>query len=187
MSEAGPNVRAFVALEMEPRIPEAIADLVARLRPLVRGARWIRAEGIHLTLRFLGSTSPERIERLRPALVAAAAACPPSSVSVSGLGTFPVRGSPRVLWLGVDLPTDVVALQSACEEAAAAAGFPRETRPFRAHLTLARFKERVPRPLLPEADLGRARVGPLVLFLSQTRPDGAVYTPLHRFDLGGEG
>jgi RNA 2',3'-cyclic 3'-phosphodiesterase len=178
------SVRAFVALDLDARLREAIGDLQARLRPRLGGIRLVRPEGIHLTLRFLGDTSPAQVETLRPLLAAAAAACPPADARVAGLGAFPERGSPRVLWLGLDVPPTVFELQRACERAARAVGFEREERPFRAHLTLGRWRDRGPRPDLPPADLGVTRLDTLVLFKSDLRPDGAVYTPLARFGLG---
>ncbi len=181
---AADHVRAFVALELDARLREAMGDLQARLRPRLGGIRLVRPEGIHLTLRFLGDTSPKQVETLRPLLAAAASTCPPAEVPVAGLGTFPERGSPRVLWLGLDVPPAVFDLQRACERAARAAGFEREERPFRAHLTLGRWRERAPRPELPPADLGPTRLEALVLFKSDLRPDGAVYTPLAGFALG---
>jgi 2'-5' RNA ligase len=183
MSAAG-NVRAFVALELDARLRAAIGDLQARLRPRCGGIRMTRPEGIHLTLRFLGDTSPEQVETLRPLLAAAAAACPGVEARVAGLGTFPERGSPRILWLGLDVPATVFDLQRACERAARTAGFEREERPFKAHLTLGRWRDRAPHPDLPTADLGTTRLETLVLFKSDLRPDGAVYTPLARFGLG---
>ena len=183
MSAAG-EVRAFVALELDTRLREAMGELQARLRPRLGGIRMTRPEGIHLTLRFLGDTSPEQVATLRPLLGTAAAACPAAEVPVAGLGTFPERGSPRVLWLGLDVPAAVYDLQLACERAARAAGFEREERPFRAHLTLGRWRDRAPRPDLPATDLGETRLETLVLFKSDLRPDGAVYTPLARFTLG---
>ena len=183
MSAAG-DVRAFVALELDASLREAIGELQARLRPRLGGIRLVPPEGIHLTLRFLGDTSPAQVETLRPLLATAAAACPVAEARVAGLGTFPERGSPRVLWLGLDVPPTVFDLQRACERAARAAGFEREERPFRAHLTLGRWRDRSPRPDLPPADLGATPLDSLVLFGSDLRPDGAVYTPLAGFALG---
>ena len=183
MSAPG-GVRAFVALELDPRLREAIGELQARLRPRCGGIRMTRPEGIHLTLRFLGDTSAAQIDTLRPLLAAAAADCPPAEARVAELGTFPERGSPRILWLGLDVPSAVFDLQRACERAARTAGFEREERPFRAHLTLGRWRDRAPRPDLPPADLGPTRLETLVLFRSDLRPGGAVYTPLAQFALG---
>lgn len=183
MSPEGP-VRAFVALELDGGLREAIGELQARLRPRLGGIRIVRPEGIHLTLRFLGATSPSQVDVLRRLLAAAAAVCPPADARAAGLGTFPERGSPRVLWLGLEVPPPVLDLQRACERAARAAGFGREARPFQAHLTLGRWRDRAPRPELPPADLGETRLDGLVVFRSDLRPDGAVYTPLARFALG---
>lgn len=176
--------RAFIALELHPEMRAALDRLMADVRHRFAGLRWVRPEGVHVTLRFLGSTSPSQVDRLRESLGAAAARCPRAEVPVRGLGLFPERGSPRVLWLGLALPEPMIALQAACEAAAVAVGFPPETRPFSPHLTLGRWRDRAPRPELPPVDLGRASVDTLVLFRSQTRPDGAVYTELARFGLG---
>ena len=183
MSAVG-NARAFVAIALDALLREAIGELQARLRPRLGGIRLVRPEGIHLTLRFLGDTSPAQLETLRPPLAAAAALCPAAEARVAGLGTFPERGSPRVLWLGLEVPPSLLDLQRACERAAREAGFEREERPFRAHLTLGRWRERAPIPDLPPADLGATRLDTLVLFRSDLGPGGAVYTPLARFRLG---
>jgi RNA 2',3'-cyclic 3'-phosphodiesterase len=178
------GVRAFVAFELPESARRAIGDLQARLRPRLGSIRLVRPEGAHLTLRFLGDATRAQVEALGGPLARAAAVCPRCDVGVRGLGTFPDRGSPRVLWLGLELPEPVLALQAACEQAAVAAGFPREDRAFAPHLTLGRWRERDRRPDLPPADLGLARVDSLVLFRSELRPEGARYTPLARFPLG---
>jgi 2'-5' RNA ligase len=177
-------VRAFVALDLDPGLRAAMGDLQARLRPRLPGIRFVRPEGIHLTLRFLGDTLPSQVDSLCPLLATAAAACPPAEGRAASLSTFPERGSPRVLWLALEVPPPVLDLQCACERAARAAGFAPERRPFRAHLTLGRWRDRAPRPELPPADLGPTRLDTLVLFRSDLRPDGAVYTALARFPMG---
>lgn len=188
MSEPPGDVRAFVALELDAWVREAIGKLIASLRPRVAGARWVRPEGVHLTLRFLGDTAPERIEQLLPLLAAAASGTGPLEARVVDLGTFPGPGRPpRVLWLAVQLPPPALSLQAECERAAVAVGFPREERPFRGHLTLARFRERVLRPALPPVDLGPLRLDTLALVRSELGRGGAVYTPIARFPLGAAG
>jgi 2'-5' RNA ligase len=180
------SVRAFVALELDDGARKGLETLMSSLRPRIPGARWVRPEGIHLTLRFLGDTPPDRIERLKTPLASAASACDPTEARIGGLGTFPGPGRPpRVLWVGIQLPPSILALQQACEEAAAAVGFPPEDRPFQGHLTLARFRERVSRPALPPVDLGATGLETLALFRSELGAGGAVYTPIFRFPLGG--
>jgi 2'-5' RNA ligase len=106
-------------------------------------------------------------------------------MAVRGLGLFPERGRPRVLWLGLDLPAPAARLQAACETAAVAAGLEPETRAFHPHLTLGRWRDGKPRPALPDVDLGKAQVRELILFRSDIRPSGSVYAPLAVFPLGG--
>lgn len=173
-----------MALGIDEPLRERLLRLSDELRPLLRGARFVRSEGIHLTLRFLGETSQAQAAALCEALAPAARACPPCEVATTGLGLFPERGSPRVLWVGLVLPASVLELQRACEAGAAAAGFPRETRAFAAHLTLARWRDRTPRPTLPAVELGAAALRELALMRSELRRGGAVYTPVARFPLG---
>ncbi|HEY3120734.1 MAG TPA: RNA 2',3'-cyclic phosphodiesterase [Vicinamibacteria bacterium] len=180
-----PRIRAFVALDFEDSMRARISALMEELRGRVPGVRWVRPEGVHVTLRFLGWCEPAALERLEPLLAAAAAACPPSDARIGGVGVFPERGGPRVIWLSVELPEPILALQRECEKAAVQVGFPAEPRPFRPHLTLGRFKERASRPRLAMGELGTTRLDQVVLFRSQLQSGGSVYTPLARFALGG--
>jgi RNA 2',3'-cyclic 3'-phosphodiesterase len=181
------RIRAFVALELDPTSRARIAALIAELRPAVPHVRWARPESMHVTVRFLGYAAPTALVHLQGPLAEAAARCPPVDAPVRGLGTFPERGRPHVLWLGIDVPESVGGLQTECERAAVAAGFPPEPRPFRPHLTLGRWSEPGRRPRLAPVDLGRAHLERLVLFRSDTRRDGSVYTPLAAFTLGAIG
>jgi 2'-5' RNA ligase len=185
VNEAAP-VRAFIALELESRVRRAMGELEEQLAPRLAGVRLVRPEGIHLTLRFLGPSSAAQLAGLRPELAAASALCPAGEAALGGLGMFPERGSPGVLWLGIRLPDQVLELQSACERAARQVGFAPERRTFRPHLTLGRWRDRVPRPELPAVELGTTRLETLVLFASELRPEGAVHTPLERFALRRE-
>lgn len=177
------RLRAFLAFEIDDRVRAGLVALERDLQPRIKGVRWASTSGWHVTLRFLGEAARDRLDRLGPPLRAAAAACPRSEGRVGGLGLFPERGGPRLLWIGVSLPPPVLELQAACEEAAVEAGFVRETRPFRAHLTLGRWRDRAARPELPGADLGPVPLEALVLFRSELRRSGAVHTPLASFPL----
>jgi 2'-5' RNA ligase len=178
------EVRAFVALDLHPDMPRRLRDLEASLAPAFPGLRWVRPEGLHLTLRFLGSASPEQVSRLSARMECAAVAASAFEETVADLGIFPDGRSPRVLWLGISTGESLSRLQAACEDAAVSAGFPSEPRPFRAHLTLGRWPDRVPRPVLPAVDLGPTRFEVLTLFKSELRPGGAVHSVLGRWRLG---
>jgi 2'-5' RNA ligase len=181
------RIRSFVALELDAPVRERLRGLIEQLRGQVPALRWTRPESLHVTVRFLGYADPSALVNLQGPLSEVAARCAPARAPLRGLGLFPPRGSPRVLWLGLEVPAGIAALQADCERAAIAAGFPPEPRPFRPHLTLGRWSAPAPRPRLPEADLGAARLDRLVLFRSDMRRGGSVYTPLAAFDLGVPG
>jgi 2'-5' RNA ligase len=178
------TLRAFLALPLDAAARSRVAELVAGLRERLSGLRWTGEQGLHLTLRFLGEARRETLQAMLPALQEAAGRCPRADAALAGLGVFPERGNPRVLWLGVALPGQVLALQEACERVALSVGFPREPRPFRPHLTLARWREPGRRPDLPEPDLGRTLLDHLVLFRSELGPQGARHTALETWPLG---
>jgi 2'-5' RNA ligase len=178
-------IRAFVAFPLAEEVRRDVAAAIRRLAPSLPDVRFVPDESIHVTLRFFGWTRAETLAALEAPLRSAAAACPPFDMAIRGLGLFPERGSPRVLWLGLALPAPAVRLQAACETAAVAAGMEAEPRAFHPHLTLGRWRDRARRPALPEMDLGRAHVRELVLYRSDIRPSGSVYTALAVFPLGG--
>lgn len=139
-----PGRRIFIATPLPDEAARAVADLVERVRADGvpgggRDVRWVRLDGLHVTLRFLGPSSEERVEAARAAVRAAAAAGRPFDLTLGGAGAFPTGGRPRALWLGVrDGTAELGRLAAVVEEALVALGWPPETRPFRAHLTLAR-------------------------------------------------
>lgn len=185
LAPAEKAIRAFVAFPLAEEVRRDVAATIRRLAPSLPGLRFVREEGAHVTLRFFGWTRAHTLAALEAPLRAAAAVCPPFDTAIRGLGLFPERGRPRVLWLGLALPAAAARLQAACETAAVAAGLEPETRAFHPHLTLGRWPDRAPRPPLPEVDLGSAHVRELVLYRSDIRPSGSVYTPLAVFPLGG--
>jgi len=183
--------RAFVAAELPANVR---ADLAAAARELSRpGAdvRWTAAENLHLTLRFLGLSSPEVIRTLVEGLAHRLAQETPPAVTLAGLGAFPDAGAPKVLWAGVAGGADDLVRLAACtEDAALEAGFPPEERPFMPHVTIGRVRSPQGLEGLRTA-LVAARFGPsgpfpvrhLTLFESLPGPAGAVYRPLARFPL----
>jgi 2'-5' RNA ligase len=139
-----PGRRLFVALPLPPETTAAVADLVERVRAEGvpgggRDVRWVRLDGLHLTLRFIGPTLDDRMAAATTAVRAAAAAGAPFEISIGGAGTFPPTGRPRALWLGLRSgETELAGLAEAVDRELAAGGWQFDPKPFRAHLTLAR-------------------------------------------------
>ena len=134
--------RLFVAVPISEPARAAVAAVVERIRagePEGRGVRWVRLDGLHLTLRFLGPTPESRVTDVAAAVAAAAIGVTPFAIRIAGADAFPPVGRPRTLWLDLDRGVDeLAALATRLDDALVTAGWERERRPFRAHLTLAR-------------------------------------------------
>jgi 2'-5' RNA ligase len=178
-------VRSFLALPIDEDARARLAAAIAELETGLPGARFARPETLHVTLRFLGDASPPALDAIGANVCEAAAGCPPCTAPVTGLGTFPPKGPPRVLFAALAFPDALRELQGACERAAVSAGFAPEPRPFRAHLTLARWRSGARRPPLPRFELGVTRLDRLVLFASRLDPAGPRHTPLATFPFRG--
>jgi 2'-5' RNA ligase len=190
------TIRCFLALDLSDEVRGALADLLERLQKgaMFSGAHptWVRAESIHLTLHFLGSVEMKTVETLTPELDAVAARIPRPRLEIRRLGCFPNDKAPKVLWIGVARPDpNLLDLHRSLVSVLEAAGLtPERGRPYHPHLTLARIKSmRGLRGLMDVVashrayDAGECRPGELILFKSELRPEGAVYTPLHRSPL----
>jgi 2'-5' RNA ligase len=184
-----PVTRTFVALPLGEAAVEALIRLRTRLAPEAPKARWVAAENLHVTLAFLGGVSPAELPGVIAATHDAAAAVPLPQLNLRGLGAFPEARRPRVLWAGLE--GDVEALAAMQRDLAArlrAAGLAPDPR-FSPHVTLARFdgwRRRRPPDLTPIlAEFAGWTGGPLdapeiVVFASELRSEGPVYTPLAR-------
>jgi 2'-5' RNA ligase len=177
-----------IAEEVKDSLQTAINRLRDRIEVVAPRARvsWTRSDRIHLTIRFIGEVGPEAanavIEALRPPL-----AIDPFAITVAGTGVFPSSGPPRVVWAGiVDGVEPLGLVERQISSRLETLGVPRESRPFRPHLTLARV--RVPGglrgPALLEGTQGEAfgssRVEETALFESRLANEGPTHITLVR-------
>jgi 2'-5' RNA ligase len=186
-------MRLFVAIDLPDAARDAIATEQQRIASALGGSngslKWVSAAHAHLTLVFLGTVDDAHV----PALVETIGrevAQPPFEMVLEGVGVFPPRGAPRVLWIGVTAgAAGLVQLQRELAARVAAFGLPLEDRPFHPHLTLARWK--ASRPADRERALKAARPGPIArarieratLYQSRLSPAGPTYTPLAHANL----
>jgi 2'-5' RNA ligase len=180
-------VRIFVAMDVPEEVRAALRDVIARLREAGRGAHWVRPEGMHITLKFIGETPETTIPPIRGAL-AGLRSPSPVEMSFRGLGFFPDARRPRVFWAGIESSPNLSEIAAGVERALEPFGFPREARPFHPHLTLARLQPGVSADRLREAverlgttEFGAARVAEFYLYQSVLKPSGAEYTRLASF------
>jgi 2'-5' RNA ligase len=183
-------MRLFIAVNLPSEVRERLAAEQDRLRRAQADVSWVRAENIHVTLKFLGETEEKRLERIRPALREVARSGAPFSIQVSGLGSFGGR-IPRVVWVGLQEGAEPLSrLAKDIEAALARLGFPRERRGFTAHITLGRVRSAKNVGALLTAlaqtetgPFGSVEVNQFELMRSELRPTGSVYTVLDRFPL----
>jgi 2'-5' RNA ligase len=176
--------RAFIALPLPRQVIAYLSKVQHCLAAAGIHARWVRPEGMHLTLKFIGRLAPEKTPAVDAVLDRAAAHYSPLQLTALGLGGFPNRRRPRVLWVGISGETaQLERLQQDIDTGLAALGWPGEKRPFKGHLTLARARgnrpfERGIEPIVAQCE-PREPFGfvadRLTLFRSRLRPEGAVY------------
>ncbi len=183
-------IRAFIAVNLSQEILERIeqvsSDIQAQLKDVP--VRWVPVDNIHLTLKFLGNVSTANLEILKDILGKVVSNHHECDISVGGIGAFPKPQSPRVIWIGMEVPQELVDMQHDIEVETARLGYSREHRPFSPHLTFGRVSRnasaqdvRVIAEVLENFKvgfLGATRLNTVYLYRSDLKPDGAVYTPI---------
>ena len=183
--------RVFCGIDLPPDLKQKLADHATRLRQAVDvKAGWIRPDNIHLTIKFLGDIPVTKIERLSQAAERATECLSTFRVTAEHCGVFPSHGPPRVLWIGITDPEGKLAqLHAQLEEECALAGFPKESRPFHPHLTLARLRHSTSARSLGVAhrELGfksaNIEVSELLVIRSELGPAGSKYSVISRHAL----
>lgn len=191
--------RLFVGIDIPDEIRGRISAYMKSLEAVAPGTKWVRAESLHVTLKFIGETA--KVEEIKQALSGVLGA--PLSISFRGTGFFTPR-SPGVFWVGVEAGPELSALAAKVEEALLPLGIEKEAREYSPHLTLARegsgrpsgaradrtksnmyvLKQTVEAdPQLRDVDFGTMQATEFFLYQSETRPEGAMYTRLARFPL----
>lgn len=190
------RLRCFIAVEIPHEIQQNIHKQTAAIRNEIGGlVRWVPSENMHLTLKFLGDVSQSNVEFLVQMLRNEAAQVACFNLHLAGLGSFPSPKRPRVIYIGIQAPAGLDALQRGIESASRRLGYEAEERPFSPHLTLGRVKQNttaVDQQKIrrysegTQVDvLGTAKVDSVHLYKSELKPSGSVYTrlysaPLHK-------
>lgn len=180
-------MRCFISISLPEEIKKGMSAVQERLKASGADVSWTRPEGMHLTLKFLGEVEEERRSEIEAALNAAVRGRSPFSLDVSGIGTFPERRRPRVVWIGLrDRGNNLIWLQRAVEEEFNKIGFPPENREFSPHVTLGRIRspKNVEKLIIlveedKDVELNGFEVSHVRLMQSVLKPTGAVYTELY--------
>jgi RNA 2',3'-cyclic 3'-phosphodiesterase len=192
-------MRLFVAFDIDDVIRGRIARFLDGVRAFAPDARWVRPESLHVTLKFIGETSEEEVEKIKRALETIAADT--FEMNFRGYGFFPGVRAPRVFWVGIEGGPSLTSLAATVDEMLAHLGIPKEEHAFNAHLTLARGTGRSGSPrkkkgdgqhfsfhrlqeklaALPSPEFGTMTAREFFLYQSQLSPGGSKYTKLAGF------
>ncbi len=178
-------IRAFVGVRIDPQMAQKISEVQSQLKRHLSGVRWVGTGNLHFTLKFLGPVEEEKIRLVADALERALRLFPRFPILARGIGVFPDIRKPRVLWVGLE-GSSLASLAMGVETALEAIGFARETRGFKPHLTIGRWRSFNGRPELLRNELdnwqgynfGQSWVEEVVFFQSILKAEGAIYSPL---------
>ena len=191
-------VRAFIAVDLPPDLQVRLAQVSSELQEKMGDVpvRWVPAGNMHLTLKFLGDVSSNNMDVLHDILRGETADRESMVISLGGLGAYPKPRRPRVIWIGVETPDELMALQRGIDKQTGRVGYARDRRPFSPHITLGRVsRNAVPNQVRTIGDvlcekkvgfLGVARINAVHLYRSDLQPGGAVYSRLFSAGLNGE-
>lgn len=184
-------MRTFIAVDLDREIKKNISLLVTRLKSKGGNIRWIKPQGMHLTLKFLGEISPVRISGIESEMKNTVDRYDSFPMTIKGTGTFPPASrNPRILWAGTENCDFLSALQQDLELKLSDLNFPQEKRRFSPHLTLGRVKSSTDiGPIIAELEknknhnFGEMIVRKITFFKSTLKPSGAEYSILSEFEL----
>ena len=188
-------IRAFIALDLSPEVLGRLEYLAGQLKGRLSGAqvRWVSVQNIHLTIKFLGDVSVNNLGVLNKIVENEAHQQVEFEIRVAGLGAFPSTNRPRVIWVGVEAPGNLSALQRNIDTETAKLGYASEGRDYSPHLTLGRVARnvsdgelrRISEALvsLKASQLGACLIQAVHIYRSDLNPQGSVYTKLFSADL----
>jgi 2'-5' RNA ligase len=180
--------RAFIAFDLPTSVQSFLGEVQEALKLYGFRVKWVRPQNIHLTLKFLGNTATADTDKIVEAMTLAADDCAVVTLAAKGIGVFPDFRRPRVIWAGLNGQLEILAdLQQKLDGYLADLGFPKETRAFKSHLTLGRLKGKIAADRMKTAidrlkgfESESFEINQVILFKSELRPSGAVYTKMHR-------
>jgi len=187
------TIRAFIAFKLPDRILEFIREIQKELKNRGLKLKWVKPESIHLTLKFLGDIPCDRIDSIETAIQVSAEGLHSISLIAGSIGVFPNLSRPRVVWIGIDGEIDILkGFQEKLDENLVKAGFQAEKRSYKGHLTIGRVRKTPNLENLKTAvrDFFEYETEPfqadeVILFQSDLKPEGAVYTGLKSFRFPG--
>lgn len=188
------DLRLFIAVPVIPKLRRKFFNLANQLKTAGADVKWVSEENFHITLKFLGDTPPEKVGLITEALNSTLSGFDSFRIKFNGVGVFPNRKRPKVVWVGLgSAHTQIAAMAQAVENALEPLGFEKESRPFKSHLTIGRIRstggtDELMKQLdrLKDFDGGNMKLEEIHLVRSELTGSGPVYTVEHKFPLKNE-
>jgi len=196
-------MRIFIGIDLDPEVRTRIERFLEGVEGFAPEARWVRPESLHITLKFVGEQTPDRVQAITEHLQRVESSA--FEVRAGGYGFFPTAKAPRIFWIGIHAGPQLAELAKSIDMDVAEVGIPREDRPYSPHLTLARvgagrrsgspkwrkgdgpsatfavLEKRL--AAMGELDFGKLTAREFILYQSQLSPKGSKYTKLQRFPM----
>ena len=185
-------MRTFIAIQIPDIVKSELIQITDKLKSSRADLKWVKPEGIHLTLKFLGNIDEQKATEVKEVLNKVVKAEVPFEIRLEGLGAFPKPAFPRVIWAGVkEGAQNTINLAKNLEEQLEKIGFEKERRSFYPHLTLGRLRSPQNKGKLSNLlestkfkSSSIIKVARLNLIQSTLTPTGAIYTVLYQAELG---
>ncbi|HLC17254.1 MAG TPA: RNA 2',3'-cyclic phosphodiesterase [Thermodesulfovibrionia bacterium] len=185
------NVRAFIAIDFDESLKELLKEFQTTLKKEGVDCKWVNHDGIHITLKFLGSVEQERLKSVEAGIEKACHGVSAFDLNLKGFGAFLRKGRAGVIWVSTEKEPAFNCLYEAIEEEMAGLGFQKEERAFTPHVTLGRdftvanrfYLEKL-MDIYKDKNFGSFKVKEVVLMKSDLRPEGARYSRLAAIHLG---
>lgn len=184
------NIRSFIAIKIIPG--KKLSNLYSGLRDHFANEKikWVKDDLFHITLKFLGEIPAHLIKNIETTLIQIASNTSPFEISIKGIGYFKQKKVPQVLFAKIEDYIQLKEIADDINKRLLDFGFERETKPFKAHITLGRIKYLKDKAgfysqmeKLKDLDIQKTEISELVLYKSVLTPSGPIYTPISNFKL----
>jgi RNA 2',3'-cyclic 3'-phosphodiesterase len=183
-------LRCFIAIEIPEAIKQGISEIIDLLKKYNIDIKWVKSENLHITLKFLGNTQDNLLQKIQESLFNIVLSYEPFYIKIYTTGVFPNRRNPRIIWVGIEDSDMLEKIKIDIEDSMALLGFQKENKGFKPHLTLGRVRsQKGIINLINELDnfknkdFGNIYVKDIKLMKSVLKPTGAEYSCLYEIPL----
>jgi RNA 2',3'-cyclic 3'-phosphodiesterase len=188
-------VRTFIAVDFPPNMLKKIAEIISFFKTLTpeKDLKWVETDNLHLTIKFLGEIEENKTAQVKHTLSQALKDQNCFDIEINGLGMYPNKNKPRVIWLGITGANPLSEIYNVLNQELTSLGFTPERRAFSPHLTIARIRRNTDHKqaqgigeILSKykvETLGATTIEQVHLYQSVLTPSGPIYTLMHSVDL----